>query len=46
MTERTAQGGNTAIVAPSGATFKITDTNRETLMFQFLLCQKKMTQNF
>ena len=46
MTDRTAQGGNTAIVAPSGATFKITDTNRETLMFQFLLCQKKMTQNF
>ena len=31
MTERTAQGGNTAIVAPSGATFKITDTNRQTL---------------
>ena len=30
-------------VTPSGATFKITDTN---CMFQLLLSQKKMTQNF
>ena len=27
MTVRTAEGGNPAIVAPSGVTFKITDTN-------------------
>ena len=33
----------TVNVTPSGATFKITDTN---CMFQLLLCQKKMTQNF
>ena len=33
----------TVNVTPSGATFKITDTN---CMFQLLLSQKKMTQNF
>ena len=43
MTVRAAQGGNPAIVAPSGAKFKITDTK---LLFQLLLYQKKMTQNF
>ena len=32
-----------AIVAPSGATFKIKTQN---CMFQLLLCQKKMKQNF
>ena len=31
-----------AIVAPSGVTFKI----KENCMFQLLLCQKKMIQNF
>ena len=31
MTTRDAEGDNPAIVAPSGATFKITDTN---YMFQ------------
>ena len=43
MTVRAAQGGNPAIVAPTGLEFQITGTNR---MFQLLLYQKKMTQNF
>ena len=43
MTVRAAQGGNPAIVAPNGLEYQITDTN---CMFQLLLCQKKMTQNF
>ena len=41
MTVRDAQGGNSAIVAPTELEFQITDTK-----FQFLLYQKKMTQNF
>ena len=41
MTVRDAQGGNPAIVAPTELEFQITDTK-----FQFLLYQKKMTQNF
>ena len=36
-------GANAAIVAPSGATFKIRDTK---LYVQLLLYKKKMTQNF
>ena len=43
MTTRDAEGDNSAIVAPAGATFKTKDPN---YMFQLLLCQKKMTQNF
>ena len=43
MTEREAKGNNSAIFAPAGLEFKIRDTK---FMFQLLLCQNKMTQNF
>ena len=42
MITRDAEDDNPAFVAPSGATFKIT----QNYMFQLLLYQKKMTQNF
>ena len=41
MIVRTAQGGNPAIVAPSGATFKITDT--KLYIPVATLSKKKMT---